>query len=198
MLPKIKVNWRIEFQDDGDARLKINDTDAFWRVHHRGECSGRWRYAAGPFVGVYRIAQSLFDYGDEVSDDEIEYMEEFVRGIGEAIDSAAEWVSAKRRSIKTQVQVVYRTEERRRKSEGSFVYLMRHANGLTKIGWSSNPHLREKTLQAEDPRLEMIWCRPCEKHIEKRLHDIFASVRVRGEWFKLAFHHIEWIEHVVT
>lgn len=74
------------------------------------------------------------------------------------------------------------------------VYLMSHVNGLTKIGLSRNPSTREKTLQAEDPRLKLIWSVPGSRKMERRLHDIFGSVRVRGEWFNLRSHHIDWIK----
>jgi hypothetical protein len=74
-----------------------------------------------------------------------------------------------------------------------FVYLMRHSNGLIKIGFSSNPRQREVTLQAEDPMLSMIDCFPAGMDVEQRLHQIFADLRVRGEWFRLEDRHVDWI-----
>ena len=74
------------------------------------------------------------------------------------------------------------------------LYLMRHSNGLTKIGRSVQPKAREKTLQAEDPRLEMILCVEGQGHREKTLHRIFDELRVRGEWFRLEDRHVEWIK----
>jgi len=73
------------------------------------------------------------------------------------------------------------------------IYLMKHTNGLTKIGRSVNPKAREKTLQAEDPRLEMIFCCEGDGSTEIQLHKIFQAVRVRGEWFDLMDHHVDWI-----
>lgn len=73
------------------------------------------------------------------------------------------------------------------------LYLMRHTNGLTKIGKSVQPKAREKTLQAEDPRLEMILCVEGQGHREKTLHRIFDDLRVRGEWFRLEGRHVDWI-----
>jgi hypothetical protein len=73
------------------------------------------------------------------------------------------------------------------------LYLMRHTNGLTKIGKSVQPRAREKTLQAEDPRLEMILCVEGQGYREKTLHRIFDELRVRGEWFSLEERHVEWI-----
>jgi hypothetical protein len=66
-----------------------------------------------------------------------------------------------------------------------YLYLFRHQNGLTKIGYSKDPHRREKTIQAEDPRVHMLATRPGSSDQERRLHKIFADKRVRGEWFDL-------------
>lgn len=79
------------------------------------------------------------------------------------------------------------------KGESTFVYVMKHNNGLFKIGKSVNPKAREKTLQAEDPRLEMIACAPCGGQVETRLHKIFAEKRIRGEWFSLEHNHVDWV-----
>lgn len=72
-----------------------------------------------------------------------------------------------------------------------YVYLMIDRNtNLYKIGMANNPNYREKTLQSEKPAIEKI----CEKKlpsreyacsIEKMLHTLYASKRVRGEWFEL-------------
>lgn len=80
----------------------------------------------------------------------------------------------------------------------SHVYLIKHVNGLVKIGRSRKPKAREQTLQAEDPRLEMIGCFQAHNHIEKRLHSIFHDLRVRGEWFRLEDRHVEWIKLVLS
>jgi hypothetical protein len=75
---------------------------------------------------------------------------------------------------------------------------MRHTNGLTKIGRAVNPEAREKTLQAEDPRLEMIFSSDGIGHYERKLHQVFADFRKRGEWFDLDEHHVEWIKFFFT
>lgn len=75
----------------------------------------------------------------------------------------------------------------------SHLYLMRHSNGLTKIGKSINPQSRERTLQAEDPRLSIVFVASNKGCYEKALHCIFADLRKRGEWFDLDEHHVEWI-----
>jgi hypothetical protein len=74
-----------------------------------------------------------------------------------------------------------------------YVYVMKHVCGLFKIGKATNPKVRERTLQAEDPRLELVAYAPCGRKVESKLHKIFADKRVRGEWFSLEQNHVDWI-----
>lgn len=68
-----------------------------------------------------------------------------------------------------------------------FVYLMRNSrNGLVKIGFSKDPKVRERTLQSEEPEIEMIWCVSGNRDKEEALHHQYRRCRVRGEWFKLS------------
>ena len=71
-------------------------------------------------------------------------------------------------------------------------YLMKDKNtGFYKIGKSTNPKFREQTLQSEKPTIKMvkIW----EKDIEKELHSLYKSFRVRGEWFNLSNIQLKYI-----
>jgi len=52
-----------------------------------------------------------------------------------------------------------------------------------KIGKSSNPLNREKTLQGEKPTLELI--KQFNKNWESVLHDEYERQNIRGEWFRL-------------
>lgn len=73
-------------------------------------------------------------------------------------------------------------------SSSNKTYLMYSGlSNLIKIGRSINPKKREKTLQGEDPRLEIIafWDAPAST--ERELHNIFSNKRKRGEWFNLNF-----------
>ena len=71
------------------------------------------------------------------------------------------------------------------------VYLMKdNISNFIKIGKSIQPLKREKTLQSEKPTITMFLICPCgnEKNaneVEKYLHELFNSKRVRGEWFDL-------------
>lgn len=66
-----------------------------------------------------------------------------------------------------------------------YVYLMRDASGLTKIGFSKNPKTRESTLQSEKPSIELVCAWPGTLDDERELHRRFAPKRTRGEWFML-------------
>lgn len=73
-----------------------------------------------------------------------------------------------------------------------YVYLMLDKNtNLYKIGMANNPEQREKTLQSEKPTIEKISekrlpSREYASAVEKMLHSLYTSKRVRGEWFELS------------
>ena len=63
-------------------------------------------------------------------------------------------------------------------------YILKDNNtGLYKIGRSSNPLDREKTLQAEKPTIKLI--KIFKDDVERELHNKYKKQRVRGEWFNL-------------
>tara|TARA_R110000803_G_C11951411_1_gene317716 strand:- start:39 stop:1340 length:1302 start_codon:yes stop_codon:yes gene_type:complete len=71
-------------------------------------------------------------------------------------------------------------------------YLMKNRrNGLYKIGKSITPTHRERTLQSEEPEIEMV--KVWEDNIEDRLHKKYSRSRVRGEWFKLTNTQVKYI-----
>jgi hypothetical protein len=207
-LPSLKENMRFRVEEHEAYLIVTPDGDespiTFWR-HER-----RWRFANGPFANIHAIAVEIFDYQSSPSRDEMYFMGDFVDAIGRMLDLSQEAV---RDGVEKEL------EHRRKKARESVanyvddgfvakppsntestspvkhnhLYLMRHTNGLTKIGISVNPAAREKTLQAEDPRLEMIFCTPADSWLERKLHNIFRDVRVRGEWFRLQENHVDWI-----
>ena len=75
------------------------------------------------------------------------------------------------------------------KNEECYVYLMKDLrNNTYKIGISINPSIREKTLQSEQPKMELIAFkkyinRKIAGSIEKALHETYSHKRKRGEWF---------------
>lgn len=79
----------------------------------------------------------------------------------------------------------------------SYVYLMiNQRDGLYKIGRSSNPGFRERTLQSEVPHVEMIFTSPLTFAAnEGKLHKYFSDKRIRGEWFKLSDDDINFVKN---
>jgi len=71
-------------------------------------------------------------------------------------------------------------------SDFTKVYVMIDKNtGYYKIGRSTNPEKRERTLQSEKPTIEMLFNHDARVVDEKHLHNMFVDKRVRGEWFDL-------------
>jgi hypothetical protein len=92
----------------------------------------------------------------------------------------------KQDELKQQEENKLQFKEKRSKISLKQVYLMR--NNLTnhyKIGRSNNPEYRERTLQSQEPDVELLFS--CHESIitEKELHDLFDHKRIRGEWFDL-------------
>lgn len=67
-----------------------------------------------------------------------------------------------------------------------YVYLMHDkSSGFHKIGFSSNPEVRERTIQAESPSSKIVLIFPGNFSEEKALHRKYSMYRVRGEWFNI-------------
>ncbi len=77
-------------------------------------------------------------------------------------------------------------EQKEKRENRRFLYIIHNKrNGLYKIGLSINPIKRERTLQAEEPEIEIIETFKGGFELEKNIHNYFVNKRVRGEWFKL-------------
>lgn len=171
----------------------------------------RWRVPCGYLCSAAHIAKQLFYYPEDVSKEDIFLMESYVDMIAKVIDDACEQAESKIRELKEKNKEEVdriRNQHARQMIEANpckieqasgvqiatdYLYLMKHANGLVKIGRSRNPKAREKTLQAEDPRLHLFFTGIGCGRFESRLHKIFATARRRGEWFDLQDHQTQWI-----
>ncbi len=81
------------------------------------------------------------------------------------------------------------------KSKFNKIYILfDERNNLFKIGRSIKPSIRERTLQGEAPRIEMIACWVAPIEIEKELHEMYKETRCRGEWFSLDLVHLKEID----
>ena len=70
--------------------------------------------------------------------------------------------------------------------ELTYVYAMRNSrNGYIKIGRSDSPRFREKTLQSEEPEVELLFAYLCRPEVESMAHMRYDVFRLRGEWFDL-------------
>jgi len=63
--------------------------------------------------------------------------------------------------------------------------MLNKRNGLCKIGLSIDAVKRERTLQGEEPEVELIKTFKGGFELERMIHSHFAEKRVRGEWFRL-------------
>lgn len=85
-----------------------------------------------------------------------------------------------------------------------YVYLMHDKrNGYHKIGISKEPKYREKTLQSEQPAIEMVCnkkypSRKIAEAIEFALHKAYAEQRVRGEWFNLSEIDVQMLKETLS
>ncbi len=88
-----------------------------------------------------------------------------------------------------------RTARPKKETPKGYLYLLiNHANGCYKIGFSQRPQYREKTLAAQEPKIEMLAVVPGTMGEERAMHERFAAKRIRGEWFNLDALDVETIK----
>ena len=74
------------------------------------------------------------------------------------------------------------------------LYLFKNKNnGYYKIGISIHPEQRIRTLQAEEPDIQVIKSWPALGDMEKFWHSHFFDARLRGEWFKLTASQVRYM-----
>ena len=202
-------DWNIEADVSveyscGCFSLKVDQV--FFTVDIDRYENARWRWRHGPFASTRDVVMALVRW-DEKAD-----RTSFTKRVSNRLESFADCLKSMIASLNHQVvrqvsESIKERQERDRQKEvellielrkeydcdSQYVYLFRHSNGLTKIGMSRDPAKREKTLQAEDPRLHMLAYRKGGSSTESRLHRIFADRRVRGEWFDLSEKDVDWL-----
>ena len=68
----------------------------------------------------------------------------------------------------------------------TYLYIMKNKHdGRYKIGVSSKPRHRERTLQSQQPDIELVAKFKGLSHHEKLWHEYFIKEHCRGEWFTL-------------
>ena len=84
----------------------------------------------------------------------------------------------------------------KRKSEPlTNIYIMLDKRtGFYKIGKSDSPTKRERTLQSDNPLIELVAHYRASYKQEQVLHNTYSEKRVRGEWFRLDENDLENIK----
>jgi len=79
----------------------------------------------------------------------------------------------------------------------TYVYLMKNKNnGYYKIGKAQNPKYRERTLQSQEPEVELVFAQPERPDFnEKLLHKEYEKHKIRGEWHNLTETQVKIICH---
>ena len=85
----------------------------------------------------------------------------------------------------------YMGNSKKTKKKKKTYLIKNNINGFYKIGRSSNPKKREKTLQSEEPNILIV--KTWDKDIEGILHKDYKDFRLRGEWFKLSKIQVKYI-----
>lgn len=184
---------------DGYAVLVIDDFT--FEVRPTSTGAGVWRKCPGLNVGIPFIVRHLVRVNDRTFDrrpfteDDIRHLESFVDCLKDIILGLNAQLKGycEQQFKKAIIRARQRDERQQESHQGKFVYLFRHANGLTKIGFSKDPRKREQTLQAEDPRVNILAVKSGLQSLETRLHAIYSDKRVRGEWFDLTDNDISWL-----
>lgn len=73
-------------------------------------------------------------------------------------------------------------------TEECYIYVARAGDSNAyKIGWATSPRQRFSNLQVGNHTpIDVLSVFPVSgRHVERKIHDIFANQRIRGEWFSL-------------
>lgn len=84
-----------------------------------------------------------------------------------------------------------------RPAKPGYVYLMRAASGIYKIGWSATPEVRVKAIASamlQPVTLECAIASIDAPSLERAMHLYYAPYRVQGEWFALSDKHVAEIK----
>lgn len=92
-------------------------------------------------------------------------------------------------------------EKTRRHNQAQFAYIMiNKRNGYYKIGISQKPSYRERTLQSQEPEIELIYVSSGNYGWEEEMmvHAHFREKRMRGEWFNLTIADVEKAKEMLS
>lgn len=137
---------------------------------------------------IYTIVGTFINELDEISEENLSKIEQAVK------------LTRKLNKDGVRLQSFYQAPNfarlpKERETPMGFVYVMQNRrNGLFKIGFSKKPYFREKTLQSQEPEVEMIFSHKGSIELEKLIHGNFSRNRIRGEWFSLTEDELESVK----
>ena len=80
-----------------------------------------------------------------------------------------------------------------------FIYLMRNnISNYIKIGKSTQPVFRERTLQSQEPNIELLFKHEAPSELEILIHRKYKNKRIRGEWFELSDKNLLKIKQIIN
>ena len=92
---------------------------------------------------------------------------------------------AKKMAYKLQEKQNEEAEKFKQEFPGYVYFTQGESGGAVKIGYTTNPESRLKTLQTSYPDILKILCLiPGDEKTEKEYHEKFKDIRLNGEWFK--------------
>lgn len=150
-----------------------------YAVGAEGICTARWAtgnadHEAGDICGA--------PAGEEIGDSELCHHH---------YDRAMKWFYDRKIDLplrhQRQLEESYRhaAERARLAAEArSIIYFLRRADGMIKIGVTTNYPARRTDLQMEHGRLQLLLAYAGTRKEEREAHDRFALARVKGEWFR--------------
>jgi len=114
-------------------------------------------------------------------------------------DDLCRIIKTLRDDIQDLLSLVIKLKKRKKRDvKDNYTYVMFDKNtGYYKIGQSTQPKIRERTLQSEKPTIEMYLCVKSSKEKESELHSKFREKRIRGEWFDLNESDLDYIKTVL-
>lgn len=111
-------------------------------------------------------------------------LRQYVKQWGGKVDEIAAYNKIKRDDMNERFGKMKRSEPAQKRHQKVYV-LHNIRNGYYKIGRSFDVPFREKTLQSEEPEIELLMNVVAPASMERELHAKYSDKRVRGEWFRL-------------
>jgi len=136
----------------------------------------------------YNLLSLLYENADDFDSDDGKNEDEIIETILASLEEQRQFYFQQRE--KEEFKRFKESREKQNASKTNIsgnIYLMKNnRNGYTKIGFTkNNPKFRERTLQSEEPEINLILSYKGNLQDEENLHNQFDKKCIRGEWFDL-------------